>query len=159
MSKKRRPYQRRSGPLTADRRRKEWVELEDGDICCWSLSAGEMLQMRDHAERPAIDPRGGISSSVASVWLVALSAHDGEEESARRIWDDMSLSEIYQLSNEDYLKLIRAAGKVNGISVEEVRALQDFTPATGAPNSSGSSSSASKNSDASPARSTSLITS
>jgi hypothetical protein len=154
----RRPYQRPTDDGSR-RLRKEWVSLADGDVCCWELTTPQMLQMAERSARPAVDPRGGVSSSVARLWMIAFSAHHGEEADSPRIWDDMSFADVGNLRFEEFSRLQAVIERLNGLDPEEVESLRDFTAATGEPKPSASNGSASKTSTDSRKRSTSPITS
>lgn len=122
-------------------RRCEWVSLTHGDICVRALTVAELLQIQDRAQRPKIDPRGGIDPSWSALLQVALSCYKGEEETAAPIWpcslDMKSLGPISRLPIADFQKIMEAIQRVNGQDPEEIRLLEDFTRATGALTSSG----------------------
>ena len=128
--------------------RREWVPLTTGDVCVWGMTAAEMLGLGQRSQRPSIDPRGGVDTSAAALWLVALCTRHGDEPESPRVWDDLSIAEISDLPGEDFTALSLAAQRVNGKDAETVEELRDFTPATEAQNSSNSPSSASSNSAA-----------
>jgi hypothetical protein len=153
-----RRYERQSSP-GRDRLRKEWVSLDGGDVCCWELTAAEMLQMAERAARPAVDPRGGVSASVAAVWLVALATRYDDQAASGRVWDDLNFEEVYQLRFEEFARLQQTLERLNGLDPQELNHLRDFTAATAAPKPSGSSGSASKSSTGSRKKSTGPITS
>lgn len=141
--------------------KREWVPLSTGDVCVWGMTAAEMLGLGQRSQRPAVDPRGGVDTSAAALWLVALCTRESDQPESPRIWDDLSIAEIAELPGEDFTELSLAAQRVNGKDPETVGELRDFTRATGAQKPSDSPSSASNNSaGGSPANSTtSLITS
>lgn len=152
--KKRRAFQKPTREAVQAKLKREWVSLEWGDVCVWGLTAAEMLALGQRSQRPSIDPRGGIDASAAASWLLALSARRDDQPGAERIWDDLTFADVLELSGEDFGKLSAAAQRVNGQGAEQVEATRDFTPATGAPNTSDSPSSASSSSTASPPNST-----
>jgi hypothetical protein len=154
----RRPYQRDAAPRP-DRLRREWVSLDNGDVCVWELTAAEMGVMSERSTRPAIDPRGGIDTTGASAWMAALSCRQDDAPGSPRIWDDLAVSEILALRFEEWARLQETMQRLNGLDAESVEERRDFTPATGAPKASGSNGSASKNSTGSRPKSTSPTTS
>ena len=123
-----------------------------------ALAAEEYLPMAKGMEwvmdLEATSPQGDKTNGVARRRIEQKVEQDGKGYLRSHTWVEGDRPFAM-----DYTKLVRAAGRVNGISVQEVQATADFTGATGAQNSSGSNSSASKNSIASPARSPSPITS
>jgi hypothetical protein len=140
--------------------RKEWVSIEAGDVCVWGMTAAEMLSLGQRAQRPAVDPRGGMDTNAAAAWLVALCTREDDSDGSPRVWDDISYQEVFNLSGDDFQTLSFAAQRVNGQSRAGIEALEDFIGATEAPNTSGLPSSVSNNSGGSPASSDrSLITS
>jgi hypothetical protein len=147
--KKRRPLDRRQlkeKPVL----RKEWVSIAAGDVCVWGMSAADMLTLGERTQRPAIDPRGGVDPTAGALYLAALCTHEGDDDESPRVWDDLHIQEITLLSGDDWIELQQAIQRVNGRSAEEVESMRDFSPATGAPKSSASPSSASSNSTGSP---------
>jgi len=155
----RRPYQKPVGGQPVSALRKEWVSLEDGDVCAWELTTPQMLQLAEASARPAVDPRGGVSDSAATAWLISLSTHHGDEADSPRVWDDMHRHEALALRWTDTQQLIAAIRRVCGTDEAGVAALTDFTGATEAPKPSGSRSSASSTSTGCRRKSTSPITS
>jgi len=142
----RRPYTKPTRAEVQQALKKEWVPLTTGDVCVWGMTAAEMLALGSRSQRPAIDPRGGVDTTSASLWLVALSTRRDDQPDSPRVWDDLSLSELGDLPGEDFTALSLAAQRVNGKDPDSVEAMTDFTPATGAPNPSDLSSSASSSS-------------
>ncbi|HEY9014960.1 MAG TPA: hypothetical protein VIM84_07850 [Gemmatimonadales bacterium] len=120
----------------ADRhsRRFEWVSLTHGDVCVRAMTVSELLQIQDRAQRPKIDPRGGLDPGWSALLQVALSCYDGEDEGARPIWpcslDLKSLSPIGRLPIQDFTAIIQAVQRVNGMEGSEVDALADFSRAS-----------------------------
>ncbi len=119
------------------RLRKEWVEIEAGDVCVWGMNAAQMLTLGERIQRPAGDPRGGVDTTGAGLWLVLLCTHLGDEEDSPLVWNDQQIGEIAALSAEDFRVLSEAAQNVNGRGTRIVEEVRDFTPATGAPKPSG----------------------
>ena len=141
------------------RLKKEWVSIAAGDVCVWGMNAAQMLALGERIQRPAIDPRGGVDTSAAALWLVAYCTHLSDAEDSPLVWNESQLMEIYQLSGEDFGALAMAARRVNGTDAEVIESQRDFTTATGAPSSSDSPSSASSSSTGFPENSaTSPIT-
>jgi hypothetical protein len=127
-----RPYQKEKAEQ--EPRRHEWISLTHGDVCVRALTVNELLSIQDRAQRPKIDPRGGLDSGWSALLQVSLSCYDGEEEEARPIWpcsiDMKNLAPIGRLPINDFQKIMEAIQRVNGQDPEEVRALEDFTRAT-----------------------------
>jgi hypothetical protein len=148
--KKRRPLDReklRQKPKL----KKEWVSISAGDVSVWGMNAAQMLALGERIQRPTIDPRGGVDSSGAVLWLVVFCTHVSDDEESPLVWNEAQLQEVYQLSGDDFTALAMAARRVNGTDEKGLDDARDFTTATGAPSSSDSPSSASSSSGASPA--------
>lgn len=151
MSKKRRrPYQPPEPARLHEKLRKEWVELDGGDVCVWEMRAPEMLSLGERSQRPGIDPRGGVDVTSAALLLTAFCTHVDDLPGSPRVWDDLQLGQINLLRSEEFTRLQEAIQRVNGTSPAAIEAVRDFTLATGAPNTSDSPSSASSNSTGSP---------
>lgn len=135
----RRPY--RKEEAEKDPRRCEWVSLTHGDVCVKAMTVSELLQIQDRAQRPRIDPRGGIDPGWSALLQVALSCYEDEDEDAPPIWpcslDLKTLAPINRLPIADFTKIMEAIQRVNGQSPGEVDALVDFSRATEALISSG----------------------
>lgn len=136
------------------RRRTEWVELADGDICVWSLTAAEAAETAERSARPKIDPRGGLDPGAAAAWEIVIAAHRGEptDEEHGRVFTD--IGQVLCLPYEEFSLLMQASNRVNGKDPTEVEIRKAFTEATGAHSTSDSSSSASSTSGGSPVKST-----
>lgn len=139
--------------------RKEWVSLVDGDVCVWELMTPESVLLAERSRRPAIDTRGGMDETAATAWLIALSVHHSDEPDSPRVWDDLAIADTLLLRSRDTNLIVGAFRRVNGTSEEELEAVTDFSPATGAQNPSESTVSASSNSAGSRAKSPSRTTS
>jgi hypothetical protein len=142
-----------------ERLRKEWVSLDGGDVCCWGLTALEMISLGERSQRPAIDPRGGTDPRMASAWLIALATHTSDEPDAPRVWDDMNFEDILELTSWEFTDLTEAIARVMGRAPSEIETLEDFTAAPEGPNTSESTPSASNISTDSRRKSTALTTS
>ncbi len=137
----RRPYTKPTRAEVQLSLKREWVPLSTGDVCVWGMTAAEMLGLGQRSQRPSIDPRGGVDTSAAALWLVALCTRHGDQPDSPRVWDDLSIGEIADLPGEDFTALSLAAQRVNGKDTETVEELRDFTTATEAQSSSDSPSS------------------
>src|SRR3712207_4591902 len=102
-----RPY--RKDEAEREPRRCEWVSLTHGDVCVRAMTVSELLQIQDRAQRPKIDPRGGIDPGWSALLQVALSCYDGEGEDAEPIWpaslDMRSMDPINRLPVADFQKI------------------------------------------------------
>ncbi len=139
----RRPYTKPTRAQVQLSLKREWVPLSTGDVCVWGMTAAEMLGLGQRSQRPSIDPRGGVDTSAAALWLVALCTRHDDKPESPRVWDDLSIGEIADLPGEDFTALSLAAQRVNGKDAKTVEDLRDFTTATEARNSSDSPSSVS----------------
>lgn len=126
--------------------RKEWVSIAAGDVCVWGMKAADMLMLGERIQRPSIDPRGGIDTTAAVVWMILLCTHETDAPNSPLVWTEPDIAEIYQLSGEDFAALSQACQRVNGTDGEGLDRQRDFTRAPEAPNSSDSPSSASSSS-------------
>lgn len=134
--------------------RKEWVPIEAGDVCVWGMNAAQILSLGERIRRPEIDPRGGVDTTAAALWLILICTHLSDEEGSPPVWSPATIGEIAELSAEDFRLLSEAAENVNGRGTRIIQEARDFTKATEAPNTSECESSASSSSADSPASST-----
>ena len=141
------------------RLKKEWVSLEDGDVCVWELTTAEASFLAERSRRPSIDTRGGMDQTMATAWLISLSVHHGDEADSPRVWDDITYQDALLLRARDANKITEAFSRVNGTSDEALEAASDFFGAAEEPKPSASIASASNNSTGSLARSKSPIAS
>jgi hypothetical protein len=111
------------------RRRFEWVELPEGEVCVWSMNMAEATQIAEQASRPKIDPRGGVDAAASGAWEVFFSCYSAEpgDPEARRVFPDVGI--VYDLPWDDFQALIQAAMRVNGKDAETVESTGDFMPA------------------------------
>lgn len=119
------------------KREREWISLAGGDVCVWSMSAAEALQLADRAARPAIDPRGGHDPSALVLFQVIFSCYDGEEDDAKRIWQDVDLVSVGSLSQKDMEAILAAINRVNGKDAATDEVTRDFSIAAEGRSASG----------------------
>jgi hypothetical protein len=117
-------YQPNFGP---PERVREWVDLGDGEVCVWSMTAAEFIQLTDRATRPAIDPRGGVDTGALVLFQIIFSCYDGDEDNAKRIWGDVDLVSVGSLKQGQVEDLLAAINRVNGKDASSEEITRDFS--------------------------------
>lgn len=120
------------------RRRREWVELDNGWVCVWEMSAAGSVQIIDRSARPSVDQRGGFDRGEVIWWQILLSCMDSDEEDAKPIWGVQDLEQVMNLRYEELQRIDQACKRVNGMTAGELDAIQSFMTPKGA-NGTGSS--------------------
>jgi len=110
-------------------RRKEKIPLSAGDLWAWSLTAAEMMQVLEAAQRPKIDPRGGVDQGSAVLWQIVLSCHDGPEADAPLAFTTDDFGLILGLPWDEFRLITQAINRVNGLDPTEAELMRDFTAA------------------------------
>lgn len=116
--------------LQEPRRRKERLVLDGGPVWVWEETVAEHLQKLQFAQRPAIDPRGGMDLGEAITWQILFSLYDGDGPTAERIFNAAEISLVYRFRREEFDRIMAALARVNGESPEEQGAWEDFTGAS-----------------------------
>lgn len=129
----RKVYQAHQGP---PQRTREWVSLADGDVCVWSMTAAESIQLADRAARPGIDPRGGHDTGALILFQIIFSCYDGEDDDAKRIWGDVDLVSVGSLAQREMEAILAAINRVNGKDAATEEIVRDFTTAAEGRNAS-----------------------
>lgn len=117
--------------------RKEWVEFPDGrSLCVWGLTAAQYAQLKTRSARHPGDPRGGEDPGVAVLLQIIMSCYDGDEPGAGRIYSDLDLDKAGQLSFDEFLLVMSAVNRVNGMDATLGELMRDFTAARPEPSTS-----------------------
>lgn len=95
-----------------ERRRKQWVDLDGGRVCVWSLTVAELGQAMLRAERPSA-MGGGLDTTATLAGYIQQSCHAGEEPDAPLIFTDTQ--PVYRLSLQEMTALMAAVNRLNGM--------------------------------------------
>jgi hypothetical protein len=112
------------------------VELKGGWVCVWELTVGDMAQILERSTRPSVDPRGGSDPAAVMLYQILLACFEGDEPGAR-VFADSSLPAIGALTVSEMEAVMGAINRTCGKDAQTEELLKGFTPATGAPNTSG----------------------
>lgn len=116
----------------------EWVPTERGDVYVREMRTREYLQLSSKAQRPSIDPRGGIDATEAVLWQVALCCYPDDDPNAAPLFnldDPGDLQILFGLSQEEFISLLAAINRVNGRDPTEEELRRDFSAARQGANS------------------------
>lgn len=111
-------------------RRQEPVELDGGTVWVREEIVACHLETLQLAQRPAIDPRGGVDLGAAITWQILFSLYEGPEPEAKRVFDESEISLIYRFRREEFDRITAAMRRVNGETEEETQAWEAFTGAS-----------------------------
>jgi hypothetical protein len=111
------------GEVKRTRRRHEWVSLPDGDVCIWSLSMSEALDIAQQSKRPG---ELGVDQKMSSAIEMQIACHSAEpdDEQAEPIFT--SIQQVFELPWEEFLILHEASLRVNGRQKQDNEALKAF---------------------------------
>jgi len=110
--------------------RGEWVDFSDGrSIYVRGLTAAQYASLKSRAARSPGDPRGGEDPAAAILIQIVLSCYDGEGADARRIYSDLDLDKAGALSFDEFLLVMGAVNRVNGMDATVQELMRDFTTA------------------------------
>lgn len=110
--------------------KKEWVEFPDGrSLCVWGLTAAQYATLKERAARSPGDPRGGEDPGVSILIQIVMSCYDGEGPEAKRIYSELDLDKAGQLSFDEFLLVMGAINRVNGMDATVQELTRDFTRA------------------------------
>jgi hypothetical protein len=110
-------------------RRKEWVSLDDGDVCVWEMRTQETTTLIQKAQRP--EKLGGGSDALEdALWTCILTCYQGDEPDAKPCWGNPPTMEdikyILALRAEELGRINQAAQRVSGLTEEEIGEVRDF---------------------------------
>jgi hypothetical protein len=108
------------------KRKFEWVETAEGDICVWSMNVAESLTLTANSMRPPEWPGSPVDETAAILWQVMLTCHDDEPPHGQRIFQDHMADKVTEMPHADFRKLMQAIGRVNGTGDDNLEGLNTF---------------------------------
>jgi hypothetical protein len=111
------------GEVKRTRRRFEWVSLPDGDVCVWSLSMSEALDITHQSQRPGNLGADEKMSNAIEMQIICRAGEPDDEEAAPIF---ASIQQVFDLPWEEFLLLHDASLRVNGRQKNDNEALKAF---------------------------------
>jgi hypothetical protein len=98
------------------------------------MTAQEAMTLSERAQRPSIDPRGGLDPGESVLWQIILSTFFDDGEEAERVYSETpeDVKAIMDLRFEEFQLLMQAINRVNGRDAREAEVMRDFSRVTGA---------------------------
>lgn len=114
------------------RRSHEWITMDDGtEVCVWSTTVGDTLQILQAATRPGAFADLGPDEAMATRTQIALAVHNGEPPEGERIFGDDRLPMVDLLSPQEMNRILITAARLNGMDGPALERLRAFMTRNG----------------------------
>lgn len=113
-------------------RRFEWIKMDDdSDVCIWSSTMGDTLQIIDASKRMGELSELGPDESMAIRFQIALAVHDGEPPEGQRIFADNTIQLVDLLSPSEMNQILVTSARLNGLDAPSLERLKAFMTRNG----------------------------